>query len=314
MSASDDYLNASWISDPSSTRKWIASQAPLPETTFDFLSLFFPDPGAGATPPPRVVLMLTACNESGRPKSARYWPEKVGDSIEIPSHSGSYQSSAFRRQAVPSTQQPAGLPYPIQVSYLESISSSSSQDEAHQKGWLTNRLLLSTTIDEERKEVEIHHVEYFGWQDHGVPSSPSEVLRLLAHVNSLVKPEEPVVVHCSAGVGRTGTFIALAWLLPCLEQLFKADTSAFELLRRNAEMSPLGPFIVSVIQPQIKHALLPSLLRNCQNLNRSDQEVFDPVMATIDHLRDQRTTMVQTVGQVMYVYTCCRIWWEGKEK
>ncbi|KAJ1671227.1 hypothetical protein GGF38_000967, partial [Coemansia sp. RSA 25] len=49
------------------------------------------------------------------------------------------------------------------------------------------------------------------WPDHGVPQSPAPMLRIMKGIRSRVSPlpHVPVVVHCSAGVGRTGTFIIL---------------------------------------------------------------------------------------------------------
>ncbi|NXT72815.1 PTPRK phosphatase, partial [Chaetops frenatus] len=53
------------------------------------------------------------------------------------------------------------------------------------------------------------------WPDHGVPRNPSQLLCLVEVVNKRVleAPAGPVLVHCSAGIGRTGTFIALDFLL-----------------------------------------------------------------------------------------------------
>lgn len=48
---------------------------------------------------------------------------------------------------------------------------------------------------------------YDSWPDHAVPQTADTLVSLAAEVNSL---PGPVVVHCSAGIGRTGCFIALA--------------------------------------------------------------------------------------------------------
>ncbi|XP_041263354.1 receptor-type tyrosine-protein phosphatase kappa-like, partial [Onychostruthus taczanowskii] len=63
------------------------------------------------------------------------------------------------------------------------------------------------------RAVEQFH--YLLWPDHGVPRNPSQLLCLVEVVNKRVleAPAGPVVVHCSAGIGRTGTFIALDFLL-----------------------------------------------------------------------------------------------------
>lgn len=55
----------------------------------------------------------------------------------------------------------------------------------------------------------LRHYQFTGWPDHGTPGSSAglrALSRALAPVHSVAAP---VVVHCSAGIGRTGTFIAL---------------------------------------------------------------------------------------------------------
>lgn len=55
------------------------------------------------------------------------------------------------------------------------------------------------------------------WPDHGVPADPGCVLNFLHDVNvrqeQLSLPMAPILVHCSAGIGRTGTFIVIDMIL-----------------------------------------------------------------------------------------------------
>lgn len=55
--------------------------------------------------------------------------------------------------------------------------------------------------------ILINNHRYDSWPDHAVPQTADTLVSLAAEVNSL---SGPVVVHCSAGIGRTGCFIALA--------------------------------------------------------------------------------------------------------
>ncbi|KAI8808721.1 protein-tyrosine phosphatase-like protein [Cladochytrium replicatum] len=55
----------------------------------------------------------------------------------------------------------------------------------------------------------IYHIQFTAWPDHGIPKSPDSILRLQHLVSSMRRGHAPVVVHCSAGCGRTGTFITL---------------------------------------------------------------------------------------------------------
>ncbi|XP_009076477.1 PREDICTED: receptor-type tyrosine-protein phosphatase T-like [Acanthisitta chloris] len=61
----------------------------------------------------------------------------------------------------------------------------------------------------------VEQFHYLRWPDHGVPRNPSQLLCLVEVVNKRVleAPAGPMLVHCSAGIGRTGTFIALDYLL-----------------------------------------------------------------------------------------------------
>ena len=55
----------------------------------------------------------------------------------------------------------------------------------------------------------VHQLHCTAWPDHDVPSSPDLLLELVREANSLSSDlSSPILVHCSAGVGRTGTLIA----------------------------------------------------------------------------------------------------------
>lgn len=237
--------------------------------------------------------MLTACTESGRHKSARYWPKDVGESLTFKHYTvlaGSPRRKNQRAELVPG-------PLPsIQVEYLD-CTPSSSEDARANRGWRTNRLRLSTSGTD---PVDINHIEYLGWQDHGVPDSPAEVLRLLEYLNTLVEPDEPVVTHCSAGVGRTGSFISIAWLVPLLAA-YRASGG-----RGNLTIEPISPLGPLAPVSQKRTALLSSLVHIAKGGDH--EEGGDPVMAVIDGCRDQRTTMVQTPAQVEFVYEAARTW------
>jgi hypothetical protein len=66
---------------------------------------------------------------------------------------------------------------------------------------------------------EVTHFFYQAWPDHGVPSTSDELLTFRHVVKSAVtNPSVPVLIHCSAGVGRTGTYIAIDQLVEqCLD-------------------------------------------------------------------------------------------------
>lgn len=61
---------------------------------------------------------------------------------------------------------------------------------------------------------EIKQLQFTAWPDHGVPDHPAPFLQFLRRVRALNPPDAgPIVVHCSAGVGRTGCFIVIDSML-----------------------------------------------------------------------------------------------------
>uniref|UniRef100_A0A8W8NYK4 Receptor-type tyrosine-protein phosphatase mu n=1 Tax=Magallana gigas TaxID=29159 RepID=A0A8W8NYK4_MAGGI len=70
-----------------------------------------------------------------------------------------------------------------------------------------NLKLINRETQESR---QITHLQYTSWPDHGTPN-PLELLSFYHYVSRAMEqhPEQKLVVHCSAGIGRTGTFIAL---------------------------------------------------------------------------------------------------------
>lgn len=61
---------------------------------------------------------------------------------------------------------------------------------------------------------EVKQLQFTAWPDHGVPDHPAPFLQFLRRVRNLNPVEAgPIVVHCSAGVGRTGCFIVIDSML-----------------------------------------------------------------------------------------------------
>lgn len=61
---------------------------------------------------------------------------------------------------------------------------------------------------------EIKQLQFTAWPDHGVPDNPAPFLQFLRRTKSLTPVESgPVIVHCSAGVGRTGCYIVIDSML-----------------------------------------------------------------------------------------------------
>ncbi|CAK5280354.1 unnamed protein product [Mycena citricolor] len=259
---SQRYLNASWVLERFGHKWWIAAQAPLPQTFHAFLSLLqYPStlPSRTTDGPRstriRTIAQLTPFIEGDRRKAHEYLPTRVGQS-RVHSPEAGNQSPALSLRL-------------LQVEQIEEACCIKSTVSMFPEG-------------DESKTVIFHHLFYTAWPDHGVPEGKDEeglmaFLRLVdsSNRNDSDDPDPPIVVGCSAGVGRTGTFIALSSILRSYGFLSKPSFPD-EL----SADSPLGP--------------LPSALDS------------DVVAQEVDSLREQRTTMVQQDSQLQIIYALLR--------
>ncbi|XP_063405187.1 tyrosine-protein phosphatase 10D-like isoform X1 [Mytilus trossulus] len=121
----------------------------------------------------RNVVMLTKCVEKGREKCDQYWP------------SGS--DAMFYGD--------------IQVAVL---------NETKFPSWTVTEFRIA--LGDLTRQVR--HFHFTAWPDFGVPDKPQTLIRFVRIVREkLIRECGPIVVHCSAGVGRSGTFIGLDRLL-----------------------------------------------------------------------------------------------------
>ena len=139
-----------------------------------------------------VIVMLTPTEESGREKCYQYFPLDA-------------ETSPFK---VKSAGHPE-LPVEGEVAFVE-------LEDFHGQSTHVRRLQL--TFGQETKTV--WHLLFTAFPDFGVPEDEDraellDLLTLAADKNS--KPSNPKTIHCSAGVGRSGTFIALEYLLAQLD-------------------------------------------------------------------------------------------------
>jgi protein tyrosine phosphatase len=60
--------------------------------------------------------------------------------------------------------------------------------------------------------ITTHQYHYTGWPDFGVPDNSSDLIQMILDLKQVNHPGM-TVIHCSAGVGRTGTFLALSRIM-----------------------------------------------------------------------------------------------------
>jgi protein-tyrosine phosphatase len=268
------YLNASWVRELFGGKWWIATQAPLPHTAHAFLSAILQ---AVTRPPPlldpsthsqtcriRTVVQLTQNFENGRLKAHPYFPAVDGQCWVVPPEQG------------------VSAP-PLKVTLLDT----KNIPEVHYIQSTVSIVPISST-NQEQEPVIFRHMMYTAWPDHGVPE-PDDRASLLAFIrlvdrsnkdisnqphNNELHPDPPIMVNCSAGIGRTGSFIALCSLLRVYD-LFASGRSP---------MSPVLPLPASPLGP------LPGDFKD------------DLVAQEVDSLREQRPGMVQRDEQIVLIY------------
>ncbi|KAM4712055.1 receptor-type tyrosine-protein phosphatase O isoform 3-T3 [Anableps anableps] len=122
-----------------------------------------------------IIVMLTQCNERRRVKCDHYWP--------------------FTDE-------------PVMYSDIsvEMLSEEGSPE------WIIRKFRLGYADE----TLDVLHLNYTSWPDHGVPTvNAIESILQFVHIvrQQANRTKDPIIVHCSAGVGRTGTFIALDRLM-----------------------------------------------------------------------------------------------------
>ncbi|XP_019645321.1 PREDICTED: receptor-type tyrosine-protein phosphatase alpha-like [Branchiostoma belcheri] len=79
-----------------------------------------------------------------------------------------------------------------------------------------------------RANRQVTQFHFLGWPDYGLPKSPMGLLKFRRAVITKAAPKDiPIVVHCSAGVGRTGTLLTVDAMLEMMQAEEKVDVFGF---------------------------------------------------------------------------------------
>ncbi|XP_026678795.1 receptor-type tyrosine-protein phosphatase S-like [Diaphorina citri] len=169
-----DYINANYCDGYRKHNAYVATQGPLQETLGDFWRMVWELRSV-------TIVMMTKLEERTRIKCDQYWPSR---GTETYGH--------------------------ITVTL---------QDVQELASYCIRTFMINKGADSERREIK--QLQFTAWPDHGVPEHPAPFLLFLRRVramnpgtNSLESsgvnlPVGPLIVHCSAGVGRTGCFIVI---------------------------------------------------------------------------------------------------------
>nr|XP_060629308.1 receptor-type tyrosine-protein phosphatase F isoform X10 [Anolis sagrei ordinatus] len=121
-----------------------------------------------------TIVMMTRLEEKSRVKCDQYWPGRGTETYGL-----------------------------IQVTLLDTVELAT---------YTVRTFALYKNGSSEKRELR--QFQFMAWPDHGVPEYPTPILAFLRRVKACNPPDAgPVVVHCSAGVGRTGCFIVIDAML-----------------------------------------------------------------------------------------------------
>lgn len=153
---------------------------------------------------------------------------------------------------------------------------------------------------------EITQLQYSSWPDFGAPAHPAHVLGLVEHCSSVVcsyesgkgarRPDEParegerpIVVHCSAGCGRTGTFCTVDSVVDMLERQrqYRGIKDANKLHKADEDEMDVD------------------VKEEDTWMGKDD---VDLVWKTVSDFRLQRLSMVQTLRQFVLCYETVLEW------
>ncbi|XP_041913370.1 protein tyrosine phosphatase receptor type Fa [Alosa sapidissima] len=121
-----------------------------------------------------TIVMMTRLEEKSRVKCDQYWPSRGTETYGM-----------------------------IQVTMLDTLELAT---------YSVRTFALYKNGSSEKREVR--QFQFMAWPDHGVPEYPTPILAFLRRVKACNPPDAgSMVVHCSAGVGRTGCFIVIEAML-----------------------------------------------------------------------------------------------------
>jgi protein-tyrosine phosphatase len=292
-----DYVNASHIKTSRSNKRYIASQGPLPATFEDFWSVIWDQDV-------RVIVMLTAESEGGQLKCHPYWSSKDYGPMRLKALSEKKVSldktrhrpqternrSDSGRKRANTTAEAAPPPPPAEPPHC-----------------VVRKFTLSHSAHPFSPMREITQIHYSSWPDFGAPASPGQLLGLVDLCNltsrssSTVAPTSrsdeaesdenarPILVHCSAGCGRTGTFCTI--------------DSVIDMLKRQRIEAKSG-----IVPMDATPSKAPGSASTSVNSEWLFDQDLDLIEKTVEDFRGQRLSMVQSLRQYVLCYEAVLEW------
>uniref|UniRef100_A0A672Q2A9 Tyrosine-protein phosphatase non-receptor type 20 n=1 Tax=Sinocyclocheilus grahami TaxID=75366 RepID=A0A672Q2A9_SINGR len=134
-----------------------------------------------------VIAMMTQEVEGGKVKCQRYWPD--------------------------TPRSPAMVDDRLQITLVK---------DQHLDNFV---IRLIEVKDIQTNEIQrVTHLNYTGWPDHGTPTQPEQLLTFISYMRH-IHQSGPIITHCSAGIGRSGTLICIDVVLGLISKDADFDIS-----------------------------------------------------------------------------------------
>lgn len=261
--------------------------------------------------------MLTAEKEGGQIKAHNYWETKHYGPLHLTflsEHRASLEPSKIHRHrdrpAVGrrrSTNPPPGRQPP--PNETDTISPSSEQAYV-----IVRRFMLSHAEEPFKPIREITQLQYSNWPDFGAPAHPAHLLGLVEQCDAVVRVSNggspstpvlpsvrPILVHCSAGCGRTGTFCTVDSVIDMMKR------QRVECTRNYRHVSPMDIEGAKPAQHrQSGDSMNPFF--DAADLEWLCRDDVDLIEKTVEDFRHQRLSMVQSLRQFVLCYESVLEW------
>ncbi|KAK8160721.1 hypothetical protein BKA80DRAFT_204655 [Phyllosticta citrichinensis] len=296
-----DYVNANHIKPPWTNKRYIATQGPIPVTFADFWSVVWHQDV-------RVIVMLTAEKEGGQIKAHNYWEDGQYGPFRLNFHAEHRASLELgkikRHHERRSTGRFSSSDSPTASANKPSSNTDSSDSEKPYV--IVRKFTLSNSDLPFSRMREITQLQYSSWPDFGAPAHPTHLLGLVEQTDAVVRQtcqptnasedepdapsQHPILVHCSAGCGRTGTFCTVDSVIDMLKRQRAARRA-----KRHANFFSLGGNGVGTTDE----------VDNEHWLMRDDVDLIEK---TVETFRHQRLSMVQSLRQFVLCYESVLEW------
>ena len=243
----NDYINASYVKvdvpeQSMNPGYYIATQGPTKNTWQQFWQMCYNECNHGDI----VIVMVTPLVEYNREKCYKYWPSSPKEGIFVS----------------PKLQNPSGLDGDVSE-FRDELSIEYIDSERIDDTYTYTKLKI---VSQGGSEKNVHHFYFDQWRDMSKPEEIVPIVKLCEHSHGLNPRGNPIIVHCSAGVGRSGTFIALDHLVH--------DTRDFKNVSEFPTIQQLRKPLADYKRDLIEQIVLQLRSQRMKMVQMKDQYIF----------------------------------------